>query len=290
MKKIILGMMLGVCAGPMVGMENLLDVAEEAFEAECQANSHGLVEAIGLRKTMEDETDVQVNDDHAFFAVYDGHGGKTVATIAKYNLYKMCNLAQANTDDEIKMALRNGFLTMQEGLSNAVALMGSTATVAVIKNGKIFVANAGDSRTVLCSNGTAIPLSQDHKPDREDEEQRIVKAGGAVLKNQGFWRVQGSLAVSRALGDKYWHPYVIAEPEITMRTLDRQDEFLLLACDGIWDVLDNQAAVNDVKDTLSKSNGNCTRAARLLACEALRKRSQDNISAIVVNLKSFFRE
>jgi protein phosphatase 1L len=288
MKKIILSIMFAF-VGPITGMENLLQVVDEALQEERQARMNGLVEMLGLRPTMEDETDVQVNDDHAFFAVYDGHGGRAVATIAKYNLYKMCQLTHANTDDEIKAALRNGFLTMQQGLSKALDFMGSTATVTVIKNGKIFVANAGDSRTVLCNNGTAIPLSQDHKPSREDEKKRIEDLGGRVVLCD-TWRVNGILAVSRALGDKHLHPYVIAEPEITVRALDPQDEFLILACDGIWDVLDNQSAVNHVNDTLSQHDCNCTKAARSLAHEALTKKSTDNISAIVVNLKSFPQE
>lgn len=285
MKKIILGTMLISCVNSIVCMEKLLKAADEV-----ELETHGLVEMLGLRKAMEDETYVQVNDDHSFFAVFDGHGGKTVATIAKCNLYNKCQLAQAKTDDEIKAALRNGFLTLHESLGKGVDFMGSTATVAVIKNEKIFVANAGDSRTVLCSNGTAIPLSQDHKPEREDEEQRIVKAGGAVLKVQGSWRVEGVLAVSRALGDKHLNPYVSPEPEITVRALDPQDEFLILASDGIWDVFDNQEAVFHVKDKLVVHGNNCTQVARHLAYEALRRRSQDNISAIVVNLKKFMQE
>ncbi len=113
--------------------------------------------------------------------------------------------------------------------------MGSTATVAVIKNAKIFVANAGDSRAVLCRDGEAIPLSKDHKPSRQMKWQRIIKAFGLCDVVLGD-RVQGVLAVSRALGDKVLNPYVIPEPEITQTRVDPQHEFLILACDGVWDV------------------------------------------------------
>jgi len=278
-------MMMVAFVSSITGMEILLKACDQ-IEATDSDNTYGIAEILGLRPTMEDETDVQINDDHAFFGVYDGHNGKTVATIAKYNLHKMCQLHRANTDDEIKAVLRNGFLMIQQNLSHQVWYVGSTATVAVIKNRKIFVANAGDSRTVLCSNGNAIPLSEDHKAAREDEEQRIVKAGGHIKKVEGSCRVNGVLAVTRALGDKYLYPHVIADPDITVRDLSPQDEFLILASDGVWDVMKDQDAVNHVKGTLSYDY-DCTRAARLLACDALRKKSTDNISAIVVNLKAF---
>lgn len=291
MKKITLSLILCISANPIMSMDKLLEAVHIVCTQETQEKAYGLVEMLGKRYTMEDETDVQISRDHAFFAVYDGHGGQTVATLAKHALYTKCNLDQAKSDQEIEAALRNGFSTFQAQLSNQLQGIGSTATIAVIKNGKVFVANAGDSRTVLSSTSGAIALSQDHKPDRDDEKKRIKDAGGSVLKISGTWRVQKTLAVSRALGDKHLHPYVISDPEITITELNDEHEFLILACDGIWDVVNNQEAINHVKDVLEKNQGDCTQAARSLADYALNiKRSTDNISAIVVNLKPFIKK
>ncbi|KAF2291722.1 hypothetical protein GH714_035337 [Hevea brasiliensis] len=127
---------------------------------------------------------------------------------------------------------------MQTPECNAV---GSTAVVAVVTPDKIIVANCGDSRAVLCRNGKPIPLSTDHKPDRPEEWNRIQAAGGRVI----YWdvpRVLGVLAMSRAIGDNYLKPYVSCEPEVTITDRTAEDDCLILASDGLWDVVSNDTA------------------------------------------------
>jgi protein phosphatase 2C len=125
--------------------------------------------------------------------------------------------------------------------------VGSTAVVAVVAPRHLVVSNCGDSRAVLCRGGAAIPLSSDHKPDRPDELERIQAAGGRVI----FWdgaRVFGVLAMSRAIGDSYLKPYVISDPEVrVLERKDGDDEFLILASDGLWDVVSNEVACNVVR-------------------------------------------
>ena len=126
-------------------------------------------------------------------------------------------------------------------------MIGSTLTVA----------NAGDSRAVLCRvGGTTEPLSFDHKPQQDQEMSRIHNAGGFV--NQ-FGRVNGNLNLSRSIGDlKYKQvpgispaeQMITAEPDIVQVTLDSQDEFIILGCDGIWDCLTNEQAVKYVRDRI----------------------------------------
>eukprot|EP00850_Spirogloea_muscicola_P002346 SM000009S23475 [mRNA] locus=s9:270632:272478:+ [translate_table: standard] len=130
--------------------------------------------------------------------------------------------------------------------------VGTTAVVAVIGSQRILVANCGDSRAVLSSGGTAVPLSSDHKPDRNDERERVEAAGGRVI----FWnghRVLGVLAMSRSLGDRYLSPYVIAEPEISCTVRSREDEAVILASDGLWDVISNEAACSVVRKVFSQA-------------------------------------
>lgn len=262
----------------------------DAIDTQSAKGACGMADMKGRRPTMEDEMECYMNEDHAFFGVYDGHRGRYVADFAKHNLRLLCNLDGASEDNDIKIALGNGFLMTHAFLDSQGTKAGSTATVAVIKNQKIYVANTGDSRTVLCSDGKAIPLSNDHKPQRSDEWQRIIDAGGYVVHVMGAHRVQGALSLSRALGDKYLYPYVVPHPEITVTLMDSQDEFLILACDGVWDVLDNRDAVRFVRKKMTEHNDDCQKVARALVSHAYKQGSGDNISAMVVNLKSFLQE
>jgi len=120
--------------------------------------------------------------------------------------------------------------------------MGSTAVVALVAPGWVAVANVGDSRAVLGrSDGAWEALSDDHKPNRPDERQRVEAAGGHVISWNGA-RVMGVLAMSRALGDRFLRPYVIADPEMTFTRRAAEDEVLVLASDGLWDVVSNGEA------------------------------------------------
>lgn len=136
-------------------------------------------------------------------------------------------------------------------------LAGCTAVVALMRGNHLYVANAGDSRCVLSRNGKAIPMSFDHKPTDPSEESRIRKAGGFVTDG----RVNGSLNLSRALGDMEYKRSKDLPPEEQMVTgmpdvidikLQKGDDFLVLACDGIWDVLDHQQSVDFVKVRLEQ--------------------------------------
>ncbi|GAB66660.1 protein phosphatase 2C, partial [Plasmodium cynomolgi strain B] len=134
---------------------------------------------------------------------------------------------------------------------------GSTALVAVILKGYLIVANAGDSRAIVCFNGNSLGMSTDHKPHLQEEEARIKKAGGYISNG----RVDGNLNLTRAIGDLHYKrdPFlpqkdqkISAFPEVTCVTLTPEDEFLFLACDGIWDCKDGQDVVGFVKTRLEK--------------------------------------
>lgn len=133
---------------------------------------------------------------------------------------------------------------------------GTTACVALIINGKLYVANAGDSRAVLCRNKKAQPMSYDHKPQQERESSRIEKAGGWVTP---MGRVCGNLNLSRCIGDlKYKlnseisraNQIITAEPDVEVIDLTDEDTFLVVACDGVWDILSNDGIVDFVSKQL----------------------------------------
>jgi protein phosphatase 2C family protein 2/3 len=177
-------------------------------------------------------------------------------------------------------------------------ISGSTGVIVLVKAPQvpgnppmIFCANVGDSRAVLCRAGRKVDLSFDHKAKRPDERARILAAGGTVVKD----RLHGVLAVSRAFGDgehkmglgeELWGKEfsadpLSAEPEVTHEALQPNDEFVIVACDGIWDVMTSQQAVNFVRRRLIKHR-NVQKAAKELVQKAMAVGSADNVSVVIV--------
>ncbi|KAI9463632.1 protein serine/threonine phosphatase 2C [Lactarius psammicola] len=140
----------------------------------------------------------------------------------------------------------------------------------------LYVANAGDARGVLCRNGRALRLTYDHKGTDKQEAKRIMDSGGFVMSG----RVNGVLAVTRSLGDSSMKEFVVGAPYTTETELTEDDEMLILACDGIWDVLDDQAACELVR-TISDPQ----EAVRTLVQEATHRYTNDNITVMVIRLK-----
>jgi protein phosphatase 2C len=170
------------------------------------------------------------------------------------------------------------------------AQVGTTAVVALVGDRQLYIGNCGDSRAVLCRSGMAIPLTEDHKAARDDETARVEAAGGEVMWWNGE-RVMGVLAVSRSIGDHYLRPFVIAQPEVTILSRSAEDELLLLASDGLWDVLSNQEAVSLAQRCLRRaqqrgaSRQTAARvAASVLTRAAIDQGSSDNVTVVVVDL------
>ncbi|GMI57275.1 hypothetical protein TeGR_g11331 [Tetraparma gracilis] len=202
------------------------------------------------------------------------------------------------------------------------------------KGRTLVVANVGDSRAVLSRGRKALDLTTDHKPNDKKERERVEKLGGTVqwhgyfdarkrpIPGTGVWRINGNLAVARAIGDASEQPFVGSEADTGRTRCTREDEFVVLASDGLWDVMGSQEAVSFVHQTLSGSVGalvtgaNETKAAatqmsrwasehtddvdliraalekrkkrmgKILAEEAMRRGSGDNICVMVLWLKS----
>ena len=150
---------------------------------------------------------------------------------------------------------------------------GATAIVAVLKGNELYVANAGDSRGVLCRGTRAVALSHDHKPSLDAERTRIEAAGGFLSDIAGMCRVNGNLNLSRAIGDLRYKcnaelmpkdQIITAEPDVTTFTIQPDDRFFILACDGVWDVMDNQQVVDFVLSGLKEDKGVSEISAELL--------------------------
>ncbi|KAI8978684.1 phosphatase 2C-like domain-containing protein [Trametes punicea] len=228
----------------------------------------GVTEMQGWRITMEDahtavlDLDGEPSDSNTFFAVYDGHGGSAVARYAGQHLHQRLLADDAYRQKDYPRALKNAFLGTDEDIRSnpefARDASGCTAVAALVtKEGKIYVANAGDSRSVISIKGEAKQLSFDHKPQNEKEKNRIVAAGGYIE----YGRVNGNLALARALGDFDYKKnaslgpeaqIITSDPEVIEHTISEEDEFVIIACDGIWDCLSSQQAVNVVRLLISQ--------------------------------------
>ncbi|KAF7804961.1 putative protein phosphatase 2C 49 [Senna tora] len=191
---------------------------------------------------------------------------------------------------EAENSLRKAFLLADSALADDCSVSsssGTTALTALIFGRLLMVANAGDCRAVLCRKGEAIDMSQDHRPIYPSERRRVEELGGYI--DDGY--LNGVLSVSRALGD--WDMKfprgspspLIAEPEFRQVVLTEDDEFLIIGCDGIWDVMTSQHAVSLVRRSLRRHD-DPAQCARDLVMEALRLNTFDNLTVIVICLSS----
>lgn len=245
---------------------------------------------IGKRNYQEDRYDCGRGKglkDSSLYGVYDGHGGYRASAFCKEHMLDYIR-SHENFKTEPKQAIIEGFhrvnnefcaMAKQKFLSD-----GSTALVVCIHDNHIYVANTGDCRAIIiCHDKSTIAMSLDHKPNRKDEEERIKLAGGKVV-HWGRWRVQGVLAVSRAIGDINLHPYIIADPEILEKPLNIQDALVVIASDGVWDTMSNDDVAEIVLDAYR--NKPFVDVAKELCTHAYLMGSQDNITAQIIDLGS----
>lgn len=197
------------------------------------------------------------HDHTAFFGVYDGHGGEKAAIFTGIHLHELISKTEAFKKKDYVNALKDGFLSCDEAILEDEETYndesGCAATSVIVTPSEILCANAGDSRTVMSINGYAKALSYDHKPMNEGEKARICAAGGYV----DVGRVNGNLALSRGIGDFVFkknadlpaeEQIVTCYPDVIEHKINfERDEFIILACDGIWDCLTSQQCVECVR-------------------------------------------
>ncbi|XP_066147684.1 probable protein phosphatase 2C T23F11.1 [Euwallacea fornicatus] len=218
----------------------------------------------GWRINMEDSHThiLSVPDEPttAFFGVYDGHGGAKISDYAGKHLHKYVVNMEGYKEGDIPEAIKRAFLKLDEIMYEEESLKteqsGSTAIVVVIKDNTLFCANIGDSRAIAGVSGKLEKLSYDHKPNNPEEYERITDAGGWVDCN----RVNGNLALSRAFGDYIFkrdknrlpeEQIVIALPDVIQKTVTPEWDFVVLACDGIWDVMTDDDVLNFVIENIA---------------------------------------
>lgn len=249
-------------------------------------------EDIGMRSYMEDRVswEVDLYKGFSYCSVFDGHGGAEVSTYLQTNMKKTVleHLIYQDTMEsfiDVPKVLFDAFQTIVAAIPRQISEQtGSTAVVMLKKNNKIWLANAGDSRAIMNNGYGSVQLTQDHKPSRHDEYTRIISLGGKVNKSspEDVYRVNGMLAVSRAIGDFALAPHVTWKPEIHAYTLTNRNHYILLATDGVWDVLENDEVVNIINDSIIDADWK--NIGYKLISMSRKKHSQDNIALALMVL------
>ncbi len=238
--------------------------------------THGHLEK-GKRAYMEDNVYFSANNNYQFSSVFDGHGGKQCSLYLKRELFPI--FLRHLKKKQIKQAIVGAYLQVNKNFLNKNTESGSTCNTLIInkKTNKFFVANVGDSRAILCQkNGIAKAITKDHKPSDPKEKRRIIKSGGFVEDD----RVDGILAMSRAMGDKKLVPHVGSTPDIFEGSL-RNVKYIVQASDGLYDVMSNQEICNYINQMI-KNKVPRKQIPYILVNYAINtKKTTDNTSAII---------
>lgn len=275
----------------------------------------------GVRKSNEDESIIILNSNNTnkrlrpinLFCIFDGHGGNMISKWLKKNFapfFIRKDIKHASIEDykQFKEYINKVYDHIQRKLriefKNIAEHCGSTALTIFYFNHKtksfIYVVNIGDSRAVICNkNNIAIPLTKDHKPHILEERKRIEKlikkypeCNGEIFFDGEDWRIK-DLSLSRAFGDMDASPFVSHRPDIFKYEICKKDKFIIMACDGLWDVMGNQDAVNFVLENeiaydktklVCYTNRSGKNIASLLATHAISKGSTDNLTIIIIFL------
>mmetsp|Transcript_26587 Transcript_26587/g.25453 ORF Transcript_26587/g.25453 Transcript_26587/m.25453 type:complete len:779 (-) Transcript_26587:524-2860(-) len=223
-----------------------------------------------------------------FFGLFDGHAG------GRCSKHISANLPDVLAEDSLfltnlPLALKRSFHTTNDVFLKIAEQQrlhdGSTGICSLIRNGKLLVGNVGDCRALLLSGGKPIQMSIDQKPTNPDEIKRIASLGGVITNNLGVARVNGVLAVSRAFGNRKLRKVIRPDIEMMQRELTRDDDFLVMASDGLWDVLRNKD-VCDICYSLAPSQRH-QQIAEELVHAALARGSMDNVTCVVVKLTGY---
>ena len=258
----------------------------------------GVAECKGARDSMEDahiatELTFKIGKQEfkaSLFGVFDGHGGSECsAYIAKKIAGKLtARLQKINKEGLTEAGIYNALkMTFVDLTRDYKGIDGSTATTALVIGNDIYVANVGDSRTLIEHNGSALTMSVDAEPEAEKFKKSIETREGAVHQGRIMYYFQPALAVARAVGDKSIQG-VTARPKITKYTLEPttsgESRHLILACDGLFDVCSSRQVASAVNELNKKVTLNPTGIAERLVKTALYAGSGDNITAMVVKL------
>eukprot|EP01119_Soliformovum_irregulare_P003326 TRINITY_DN1372_c0_g2_i2.p1 TRINITY_DN1372_c0_g2~~TRINITY_DN1372_c0_g2_i2.p1 ORF type:complete len:618 (-),score=197.96 TRINITY_DN1372_c0_g2_i2:96-1949(-) len=215
----------------------------------------------GKRSTMEDRSifipninrllGLETQTPIMYCGIFDGHGGENAAEFSKLGLH-MNILRNFQAGDDLLQLMSRGFLETDSQFSGIAKTMndksGSTALTIFIQDENLYVGNVGDTSAYLFrTDGEIISLTTEHKASSESEKKRVKESGGIVVWYSGGWRVNGSMAVSRSIGDCSVAS-IIAQPAVLKHEIQVEDDFIVMATDGLWDVLKPDEVWNLVQE------------------------------------------
>jgi len=253
----------------------------------------------------------------SFFAVYDGHGGEDCAEWCSRQLHNhITRSPDYHRVGSKHLAIEQGFFSCDEELlvkhAEKEAESGTTCSCVLIDHSFIYSGNCGDTRNILCRGGEAIVLTRDHKPTDSEEQTRIESAGAKVTIHQppppkngtlrrGPIPIQAyvelgdaGLAVSRAFGDRSFklnkeksstEQVIVCSPHLTITERKDNDEFILLASDGLWNFLPQEKIIEFVRSRLNSSiasERDLEDIVNKLTQLALDKKSNDNVTVTLI--------
>jgi serine/threonine protein phosphatase PrpC len=236
----------------------------------------GYSETIGGRIEMQDALVISHGRKISVYGVIDGHGGAVAShVIAHYLLMAFRKVGVSKFDD-----IHAVFNYLEQMLFHLKVADGAVIGLAVFQGSRLGVAHLGDVRVLMVqADGEVRALTKDHKASDREEINRVKENGSFVIHG----RVDGMLAVSRTMGD-FLIRGVLRKAELSVVELDRNCYRVVIACDGVWDVLDNQTVAKFVM-----KEPDVHRAAALIKHIAVSHSSADNISVVVVDVQSHLR-
>ncbi|XP_059610474.1 serine-rich adhesin for platelets-like [Phlebotomus argentipes] len=226
-----------------------------------------------------------------FYAIFDGHGGLDAAVYSVSHLHYHLSESVYYPDSPAE-AIKDAFIRTDEAFiqkNEFRTLKGGTTALCVLHRPEekwLYVGWVGDTQALLVKNRKVFQTVKPHKADDEAEQKRIARQGGACIMYNGVWRVNGQLAITRAIGDVDYKPYVTSEPEIMSIPLDGDEDFLIMASDGLWDhVKEDDAAIAVYNMAAQKATDTSSCISQYLVDRAKADGSTDNITIIIVFLK-----
>lgn len=259
---------------------------------------------LGKRESNEDTHEVKLNRDISLFAIYDGHGGDKISKFLKGHLLQYFEDKKIFDDiNKFEKYVSKIFDHMQKqfyvNYKHLSEHCGSTAIICVIIKNIITVINLGDCRAIMANEyNIANQLSKDHKPDSYEEKKRIKSLGGRIYKDGDDWRIK-EFSLARSFGDLDGKPYISHLPDVFHYKINKNDKCIVLACDGLWDVMSNQEVFDFIRENVSTVKNNYAsrvhysknsdkNVAKSLSERAIKLGSHDNITIIIIFFRSLF--
>ncbi|OQR89515.1 phosphatase 2C [Thraustotheca clavata] len=269
------------------------DMTRDTFSSDLKV-TYGAASVTGQRNVNEDrhtaETSVIHDKPIGFFGVFDGHGGSKVSEYLASNLHQtFFNHIKQRPSPSLDRQLKEAMLVTDQAIYDRSIEHGSTAICVAIRENEMAVASLGDSQAILSTyDGQVVDLCASHRPTQASETQRILEAKGTVVNG----RIFGVLGVSRAFGDndfktskgafkdKFNGDLVGGDPEVIHRPLTPNDDFIVLGCDGLFDVMTPEELAQYVRPRLALQS--VQKTCEDVVHHALRLGSTDNVSTIII--------